>query len=167
MGRPNRDEQRILAIHPTIKGFGFAVLEGPGELIDWGTKEGGHRTNSGSISKMYALIQRYHPDALVLEDRRSRAFRRSMRVTRLLAALTVLAEREKVTVQTYSRPQVREVFTGAGAQTKDDIARVIAGHFPELAPHLPPRRKPWMSQDTRMSIFDAVAWALASYFSTS
>jgi len=34
--------------------------------------------------------------------------------------------------------------------------------FPELAPRLPRFRKPWMSEDYRMSIFDAVAFGLTS-----
>ena len=36
--------------------------------------------------------------------------------------------------------------------------------FPELAPRLPRSRKPWMSEDYRMSIFDAVALALTFFF---
>ena len=34
----------------------------------------------------------------------------------------------------------------------------MANHFPELAPRLPRFRKPWMSEDYRMSIFDAIAF---------
>jgi hypothetical protein len=33
----------------------------------------------------------------------------------------------------------------------------------ELAPRLPRFRKPWMSEDYRMSIFDAVSWAVAQF----
>jgi hypothetical protein len=39
----------------------------------------------------------------------------------------------------------------------------IAKRFPELAPRLPRFRKPWMSEDYRMSIFDAVAMALTLF----
>jgi hypothetical protein len=35
---------------------------------------------------------------------------------------------------------------------------------PELAPRLSRFRKPWMSEDYRMSIFDAVALALTFFF---
>jgi hypothetical protein len=38
---------------------------------------------------------------------------------------------------------------------------IIAKRFPEeLGSRLPPERKPWMSEDSRMNIFDAVALAL-------
>jgi hypothetical protein len=39
----------------------------------------------------------------------------------------------------------------------------IAKRFPELALRLPRFRKPWMSEDYRMSIFDAAGFALAFY----
>ena len=39
MGHQNQKLQRIIAIDPTTKGFGFAVMEGPEDLIDWGIKE--------------------------------------------------------------------------------------------------------------------------------
>lgn len=49
-----------------------------------------------------------------------------------------------------------------GTANKHDIAVAIADRFPELAPRLPRVRKPWMSEDYRMSIFDAVGLALIS-----
>jgi hypothetical protein len=36
---------------------------------------------------------------------------------------------------------------------KLQMAQSIATRFPELAPRLPPERKPWMSEDCRMAIF--------------
>ena len=41
------------------------------------------------------------------------------------------------------------------------MAEMIAMQFPdELASRLPPKRKPWKSEDARMDIFDAVALAV-------
>jgi hypothetical protein len=41
------------------------------------------------------------------------------------------------------------------------LAEILATRFPEeLAPRLPPKRKPWISEDYRMDIFDAVALAI-------
>jgi hypothetical protein len=45
--------------------------------------------------------------------------------------------------------------------TKHALAEIIAERFPEeLGFLLPPKRRDWMSQDSRMDIFDAVALAL-------
>ena len=56
------------------------------------------------------------------------------------------------------------IWAGSDATMKQEIAIAIAEHFPELAPRLPRSRKPWMSEDYRMSIFDAVALALTFFF---
>ena len=39
MSRAYTKDICVLAIDPSTRGFGFAVLEGPNRLIDWGVKE--------------------------------------------------------------------------------------------------------------------------------
>ncbi|HUZ92890.1 MAG TPA: hypothetical protein VNG29_02730 [Candidatus Paceibacterota bacterium] len=46
---------------------------------------------------------------------------------------------------------------------KDRIASAVAEQFPELLLILPPKRRPWQSEDYRMTIFDAAAVGIA-YF---
>jgi hypothetical protein len=56
---------------------------------------------------------------------------------------------------------MRSVLLGKPKGTKQEIAELLAGKYPdELASRLPPKRKPWKSEDTRMDIFDAVALAV-------
>jgi hypothetical protein len=43
--------------------------------------------------------------------------------------------------------------------TKNEIAEAIARRVPALHLYVPPARKPWMSEDARMGIFDAAALA--------
>ena len=74
-----------------------------------------------------------------------------------------MARARGVPARRISRAVLRRAFTAEQACTKYKIALAIAGRFPELAWRLPPIRKPWMSEDTRMGIFDAVALALAFY----
>jgi hypothetical protein len=59
-----------------------------------------------------------------------------------------------------SRTEVREVFARVDALTKRDIALAVAKQIPAFERYLPPVRKPWMSEDARMSLFDAAALAL-------
>ena len=39
MSRAYTKDIRVLAIDPSTRGFGYAVLEGPNRLIDWAVKE--------------------------------------------------------------------------------------------------------------------------------
>jgi hypothetical protein len=47
-----------------------------------------------------------------------------------------------------------------GKGTKHMVAQVLARRFPEELGHrLPPRRKTWKSEDSRMAMFEAMALA--------
>jgi hypothetical protein len=54
-----------------------------------------------------------------------------------------------------------------GIRNKSQIARFIAARFPELADYVPRERKPWTSEDPRMAIFDAAAFAFVLRMKTS
>lgn len=77
-GRLKRE--RILAIDPTHRGFGFVVLEGGSELLDWGTRYVSHPKHDASIEKVDRLIEEYEPATLVLEDPTGDGSRRCQRV---------------------------------------------------------------------------------------
>jgi hypothetical protein len=72
-----------------------------------------------------------------------------------------LSSKRNIRVRRFSRVKVKQALSECAATTKYDIAVAIAKRFPELAPRLPRFRKPWMSEDYRMSIFDVVrVWDL-------
>src|SRR6266487_4130483 len=60
--------QRVLAVDPYDQGLGFAVLEGPEELIDWGLKHAENRSGACYTEFLAKLIRRYDPDILITED---------------------------------------------------------------------------------------------------
>jgi hypothetical protein len=156
-----RESKRVLAIDPTSKGFGFAVLEGPRRLVDWGVK---HASGNGKCLKQAAsLIERYRPEALVVERTDANGCRRRLRVRQLIKELLVLARKRQLRARRIPRRTVLRYFAKSGLATKRQIAVALSIRFPELEPYLPPERKPWMSEDERMGIFDAVAFGLAFY----
>jgi len=159
--RPN--PKRVLAIDPTSRGFGFVVMESPSTLIDWGVKSVAPKEVSTILKKVSQLIRLYRPEALILED--PKHSRRCRRVQNLLAQMGELACPEGLKHRFISNSRIRKVFLTFGAVTKHQIAHVIAKQVPELAPRLPRYRKPWMSEDYRMSIFDATALTLCYLYS--
>jgi len=152
---------RILAIAPSTRGFGYAVLEGHKELVDWGVKSVTGDKNAESIEKVEEMIAHYTPQVMVLEDTVTKGSRRSPRIQALTKRLIALAESRTVKVALFSQKQVRRVFFADEPGTKHALAEIIAKQFSEeLGFRLPPKRKPWMSEDSRMDIFDAVALAM-------
>jgi Holliday junction resolvasome RuvABC endonuclease subunit len=152
---------RILAIAPSTKGFGYAVLEGHRILVDFGVRSIEGDKNAGAIEKVEGMIAHYNPQVMVLEDTAIRGSRRSPRIKRLTRRLVTVAKRRTIKVALFSQKQIRQVICGDDRGTKHAIAEIIASRFPEeLGFLLPPKRRDWMSQDSRMDIFDAVALAL-------
>jgi hypothetical protein len=153
----------VLAIFPSTKGFGYAVFEGPRSLVDWGVRAvRGRQKNLESLNGVRALLTFYRPDVLVLENYEGVGSRRAKRVRTLINLMAAQAARERMTTASFCRAEVRASF---GLTTKRRIAEAIVREFPELEPRLPPVRKIWMSEDPRMSIFDAAALAM-TFFDT-
>lgn len=155
---------RVIAFFPTTHGFGFAVFEGPSELVDWGAREvrGGRREEF--LAKIEALLSWHRPDVVVLENYAGEGSKRGKRIQALIRSIAKRAAKLDVKVASYSRGLIRQCFLRYQARTKHEIAEVIAREFPELELRLPPKRKPWMSEHYRMSMFDAAALALTHFF---
>lgn len=151
--------RRILAVALSTRGFGFAVLEGD-KLVDWGVKSIGKNKNSRTLAKVLELLSLYRPALLVLEDPESS--RRATRIRKLHLRLVGLAKQLEIKVKLLTRAKVRGTFFADGEGTKHALAVLLVERFPkELKFRLPPKRRPWMSEDYRMGIFDAVALAIA------
>ena len=158
--KPHSRYNLVLAIYPSTRGFAFVAFEGPFSPVDWSAREiRGRHKNQRCLISITVLLERFRPDVLVLQDMSSTGTRRAHRLRELNADIRELAEERGIPVFAYSREQVREAFAPFGLTTKHFIAETIAKHIPAFDRYLPPPRKPWMSEDSRMAVFDAVALA--------
>ena len=161
MSRVQPNHFRILAVAPTTRGFGFAIIEGKEALIDWGCKAIHGDKNTQSVAKVERLIKKYLPEVLVLQDASAEHSRRSPRIKQLSQLLIAVAQLHKIKFALISKAKLSRIFFDKSSGTKHDLATILALRFPELSDQLPPKRRPWTSEDSRMDIFDAVALALA------
>ena len=159
-------QKRVLALDLRPRSFGYAVLEGPNQLLDWGVRSFRKGVNAVRVppsEKLAALLEEYAPSMVVLKERRLPADKRSGNPRKILGAIQKEAKRRRVRVRLLRRRAVQHAFGAQDRFTKHDIASMVAARFPELAAKLPPKRKPWQSEDYRMSIFDATALGVASF----
>ena len=140
------------------RGFIVSVIA---HLFNWGVKETKTDKKKRSLKLIAELMERYQPKVFVVEDYGGKGSRRCQRVGELINDISKVALKRGIRVKSVSRLKVKQVFFESGASNKHEIAVAIANQFPELAPRLPRFRKPWMSEDYRMSIFDAVGFGLA------
>ena len=103
MSRAYTKDIRVLAIDPSTRGFGFAVLEGPNRLIDWGVKETKTDKKRRTLQLIEDLIDRYLPNVIVVEDYAGKGSRRCRRVQGLISDISKLAVQRKIKVRAFSR----------------------------------------------------------------
>lgn len=155
--------QRVLAIDPYPNGFGFAVLEEPLQLVDFGIKVPMTKKADRTIKKLENIINYYRPDVLILEDRQAKECKRRENAREVLLSIEKLASYRSIEYIKLSWPVVHQVILPQDSPTKYTIAVEIAKRFPELQSYLPRPRKAWMTEVAAMNIFDATALALCFY----
>jgi hypothetical protein len=161
MTRKRTSTDLVLVVFPSTRGFGYAVLEGPHSLVDWGVKSAhGPQKNLESLQKIRELTAFYRPDVVVLEDYEGPGSRRAKRIRTLINLIAAHAGERGMSTAFFSGAAVRACF---GLVTKRQIAEAIAREFPELEPRMPPVRRIWMSEDRRMGIFDAISLAVSFF----
>jgi hypothetical protein len=150
----------VLSIYPQSRGFAFALFESWLSPVDWGIHEArGPRKNAQILARINSLLDLHMPDVIVLQDMSNPGTRRVPRIQELNRRIAELAHLRSIAVHKYSRAHVLDHFMERGAATKQKIAEAIAKQVPAFSLYVPPERKPWMSEDPRMGIFDAAALA--------
>lgn len=151
---------RTFSVYPTAFGFGWVACEGPFRLVDAGVfTDLGKGRREASVRALLRLFKRLKPSEFVVE-----AFdARHPRVRMIALALVAAAADRGLYVEAHARAEVQRAFEAVGARTREEIAAVLARHFPALALRLPPPRKPWMSEDRRLAIFNAAAVVIAHF----
>ena len=74
---------------------------------------------------------------------------RDPRIKQLHRDVIALANKRKLKVVKIPATELRRLLLGNATGTKHEMAEMMAKRFPdELAQRLPPKRKPWESEDT-------------------
>lgn len=154
-----RHKPRLIALHCSAKGIGFAVFEGEA-IYDWGTVVTRGDKNAMALRKLTHLLDRFSPETLVVEDP-EKAVSRADRIFQLHSAIRALCVARAIDFVEYPLPEIRVRLGLALGATRQDVAEAVVRHLDVLAPRLPSPRKPWQSEPRRMAIFCAAAVALA------
>jgi hypothetical protein len=146
---------RVLAIDLHPRRFGFVVFESPKKLLDWGVRGHRHKGNSTEVlvrKRLRPLLELWQPSLLLVQSP-SRMTPKVNAHSKLFCRIVMEAKSHRVPVRIGPKQ--------AQGLTKHENARLVAEHFPVLARSLPLKRKPWESEDYRMSRFSAAALAEA------
>lgn len=155
-----RTHQRILAfdIHPLHAGF--AALEGPSHLLDFGTtrfKKDRVSPAGAAAYQMPRIVARSQPDRIVITMPANQTLAQD-RLREVKHAILASARRAGIPVSEIPREKYLEVL---GVRTRYSAALQMVARFPALGPRLPKRRKIWQAERPIMAAFDATAAGVA------
>jgi len=150
----------VLGVHPSSRGFGWVLFDGPISPFDWGTADvrGG---NTEALLRLDEICEKYTPHALTLEE--FEQSRRVLRTRQLCGAIIALAEARRISVHRYSREEIQTAHFPA--RTRQEVAEHVAARIGLLARRLPKPRKLWDGEHPNMALFCAAACVLAFYAS--
>ena len=154
-------KKRVIALDVRSRSFGFAVFEGPDEILDWGVRS--FRSGANAVilppsQRLRALLDEFDPSAIVI----NRKPKRNASTAKMIRTMTSEADDEGIPVRFVTPEDVKKAFVGFDSN-KYEVAAALAKQFPALASRLPPKRKCWQSEDYRMSIFDSAAIGVAHF----
>lgn len=152
---------RIIAIDPRARGIGYVVIEDrPLQLLDWGLLNCKRGLGNGCLKRLDRLVGRYEPSVVVFEDLQGAPSQRVEALQSFYESFVNFLHHNDLDYRAYRRGVMRDLFSGAGVTCKRDIAEVLAFRFTELKSYLPPERGFWKSEHPRMTIFDALSFAI-------
>jgi hypothetical protein len=154
----------VLAIELRLSRFAYAVYEGPRHLLDWGGRACPTSRGANLAAQRVAeLLRLFHPAVLVIKKDCRGAASNKATVERIAARIRGEASIRSIPFSALCPEEVRQVFSRFDVETKDDVAAVLTGMFPELLWELPRRRRKWDNEHPRMAVFDSIALGFA-YF---
>jgi len=159
------DRRRLLALEIRTSKLGFAVLESPTRLLDWGMRSFGeehHRFRLAVSDRIATLLAFHQPLTVIVRLRKCHSAFADRRFRAVMDAIRAEARRHSTRFRVVAAHHVRDHFAPSGLVTKYEIAESLAKQFEELSWRLPSQRKPYQSESPAMMVFDALATGIAS-----
>lgn len=134
-----QNQQTILAIAPSARELGVAVLSGE-SLLFYGVKTVRARRASGSLIDnvrqcVSQLVTEYQPDYVVLAKPVA-AEQQASAVREVCEEILQIIEEKKYSYRKYQMSAVRRRLCPPGKSSKREIAKLLVTRFPELERYL-------------------------------
>ena len=151
--------KRILAVEIRAARLGYAVFETPKTLRDFGAAW--FDSNMAARSRIARLLRLCRPTVLVLRGASRRYIRRSRARRAVVQIAGQEARKLAIPITRITEQEFKSYFARQACRDKYDVARLLAGRFPETAWRLPERPKFFEPEPRAILYFDSIALAAA------
>lgn len=155
---------RLVGLAIRARWLGFVELDAQQRLLDWGLVFYQRRSPEQLRSakrKLEDLLARMDPSFVVLVLSGLTGNKEVPAVRSIARSLRTASTSRSIQIVSLHRSVIRAAFAPFKARSKHQIAVALIQAFPEIGWKLPPARKIWVKEDSRMAIFDALAGAVA------
>lgn len=154
----------IMTLYPNALGFGFAIMKDAVtvETAQVVAIKPRPISNAKALERIREKVAYYEPDTIVIENYQKA--KKSTRVSKLLKAIMDFAKDRNIDMHTYSRTDIRFVFSNFNAHTKYEIAKVVSENVPYMKDRLVEKRKCFESEAYPMGAFDAVSLGITHFY---
>jgi hypothetical protein len=156
-------DPRILVLDLRHRRFGYAVFEGHRSLLDWGVRvypAVGEAETILAMKRLDGLIGLFNPSAIVVKKERWKYPDAQSGMQSVVKAVSILASARSIPVHLVPQSDLLAAFAPLGGKTREEMAEVLTRIYPDLLWYMPPKRKIWQAEHSRMTVFDAVALGL-------
>lgn len=158
------DKQTVLALYPTRYGMGYAVFDGPEDLVDYGISYVQPMSNKKMMKKVKEYISFFNPAIVLCRNVNDLKKRAGKRTKKLIDLICGEAKSQDLQVHSYTRSDIQNVFSQFGATTKYQIQKKIIEWYPVLKAYEFPKRGKWKSENHNTGVFDAVSLAIVYWY---
>jgi len=160
---PSQKSGLVLAVHPTSRGFGWVLFEGPLAPVNWGIASVKTNRSAWCMMRFGKLLDLYRPKAILLEVNDPPEEARRGRVAFLVQDMQGFAANRDIDIHVYSRIEIATALLSDEDASRGAVVKVVADLLPILRDRLPSPRRPWQSIDGRRCLFDAAALGITHY----
>ena len=157
-------EERILSFYFNNMGFGHVLMNTPLHVIEKGMNSIVPADNQEVLKKAKKIIRKLKPERIVIEDHRGNQTRKSKRIILLLNELVKHAKKIGIPISCYSREQIRTTFSNWHAETRYEIAEVIAKNIDAFENLLFEKPKYPGVEHYRSAQFDSASLGITHYY---
>lgn len=157
-------DEIILSIYPNSIGFGYAVMSSALTVLNSQVVQVKPVSNVQAMKRIREIINYYEPKVVVIEDYKGIGSRKSKRIQKMIDTISRYAHTKYLKTYSYSRSDIRYVFSSFNAHTKYEIACVIAENVKNMEHKLMKKRKTSESEKYMAGAFDAVSLGVTHFY---
>ena len=157
------ENKTILTLYPNRRGIAYALCHDT-DLINYGIKSNYPFSLKKAEKNIKKFMDFYKPDIVLSRNINDLKKHQNKKTQRVIDLVCNEAKAKKLEVHSYTRTQIKQVFSNFKCKSKFEISKKLMEWFSELKAFEYPKRTAWDTEDYNAGVFDAVSLAVVYWY---